>query len=181
MGLDVSTTTAGWAIFESVDERPILGYISLAKAETLYDKAVIFQDGLEKLLKQYAVSEIFLEEDLQKFTRGKSSAAVLQKLSRFNGMASLISFQLSGKPPVHLNVNAARRLVGCKIDRADKELTTKEKVFEWAVNDSMLRDYPWPTRVVFSGPRKGEIEKLKEVGDMIDAYIVAHAGFLSKT
>lgn len=178
MGLDVSTTTAGWAIFDNLEARPIMGFISLGKEESLYEKADKFKIEIDKILKKYNVDEVFLEEDLQRFSKGKSSSAVLQKLSRFNGMASFIVFQLLGKPPVHINVNVARRLVGCKIDKTDKTLSVKEKVLQWSETAPFVSDYPWPTKVILSGKRKGEIVKIKEVGDMLDAYIVAHAGHL---
>jgi hypothetical protein len=175
LGLDVSTSTVGWSLYDNDWERPILGFISLKSEDTLIQKATMFQKEIDLIVKKFNVDAVYIEEDLQKFTRGMSSAATLQKLSRFNGMACLVMYNVMGYEPTHLNVNLARKSIGCKVDRTDKSKTTKEKVFAW-VDDHLC--YPWPTKVVLRGERKGEIENLKECFDMADAFVISKAGYL---
>lgn len=179
LGLDISTTTVGWSLLISEGPKVILGYIPLAHHDGLFQKSLEVQETLCKLSSRDDITHVFIEEDLQRFTKGMSSAATLQKLSRFNGMTSLLVFQTFGMEPQYLNVNNARRSVGCKIDHKDKSKTTKEKVLEWTTTDDMLRDYSWPTRKILQGKRKGSTMMIKECGDMADAFVISKAGLLT--
>lgn len=177
LGLDVSTTTAGWTIVvehEGTINLLAMGYIPLGKYKTLLDKADKLEKELSKIIDLTPVDAIFIEEDLQRFTPGQSSAAVLQKLSRFNGMAMLLAYKVSKTKPEHVNVTAARKMVGCLVDRKDKSKTTKEKVFDWILRE--LPDYVWPTKLVKRGKKAGEAVKVPECYDMADSYVVAKAG-----
>lgn len=151
-----------------------MGYIPMDSETSLIQKSLVLRKGLSELLAKHEITHVFVEEDLKKFTKGKSSAGVLQKLSRFNGMAMLTIFQLTSQEPSHLNVNNARRSVGCIIDPKDKRLTTKEKVMRWV--NSALPEYPWPVKVVLRGKKKGEQVRVPQTHDMADAYVIARAG-----
>lgn len=180
LGLDVSTTTAGWSVVvEDAGQIQLLdmGYIPLGTCKTLLDKADKLERELEKILASSPIDAIFIEEDLQRFTPGQSSAAVLQKLSRFNGMAMLLVYKLTNIKPEHVNVTAARKIVGCLVNKKDKSKTTKEKVFEWILGE--LPGYGWPTKLVKRGKKAGEHVRVPECYDMADSYVVAKAGAIT--
>jgi len=174
LGLDISTTTIGWCTMTHDGFSLEMGYIPLGKLENLYQKAAEFRVALKEIISANDITDVFIEEDLQRFRKGFSSAKVIRKLSRFNGMASLIVYDELDMEPQLINVNTARKLIGCTYNKKDKSKTTKEKVFEWIIKE--LPDEFWPTKVISRGPRKGMVVKIVECGDMADAYVMAKAG-----
>ena len=60
-------------------------------------------------------THVFIEENLQSFRSGFSSAQTLSTLARFNGMVSQVCYSEFGIIPEYINVNSARKNLGIKI------------------------------------------------------------------
>lgn len=175
LGLDISTSSTGWSVLDTEGTLVEQSYIRLDKIKNTMTKASEVSSTLEDIKEKYDITSIFIEENLQMFRPGLSSAKVLITLARFNGMVTLMSYKVFGIEPEFLNVNAARKLVGLKIDRKDKSKTTKEKVLEW-VDDELDQSYVWPKRTLKSGPRKGTEVYESGCYDIADAHVIALAG-----
>ena len=176
LGLDVSTACTGLSVFNGDHEFVGMGAIELSKIKGFYHKADIVRQKIDELSKQYKISHIYIEENLQSFRRGFSSAQTLSTLARFNGVVSLISYETFGIEPVHINVNAARKALGIKLVRKSKGgAPTKQQIFEWVDNDlaGLGTTYQWPIKILRSGPRKGFELLDHSAYDMADAYVIA--------
>ena len=79
--------------------------------------------------------------------------------------------------PEFVNVNAARKFVGVKVNRkSDKN--TKQQILEFVQNkDQSLQ---WPTKVLKRGPRRGNVILVKECYDMADAYVIAQSAVVQE-
>jgi Holliday junction resolvasome RuvABC endonuclease subunit len=176
LGLDISTSSTGWAVLDAEGTLIEQSYIRLDKIKNTMEKATEVADVLAKIKEKYKIESIFIEENLQMFRPGLSSAKTLITLARFNGMVTLLSYKILNIEPEFLNVNSARKLVGLKIDRKDKTRTTKEKVLDW-VDKELNQSFNWPKKTLKSGPRKGT--EIYENGcyDMADSYVIAMAGY----
>ena len=175
LGLDVSTSCTGWSVISSLTGKLISqNYIHLSKLKDTFKKAELVMSNLEKINEKYDITHVFIEENLQMFRPGLSSAKTLITLARFNGMVSLLSYQVFDIDPQFLNVNAARKSVGLKIDKKDKTRTTKEKVLKWVSNEII---FEWPIKTLKSGPRKGLQVYDPGCYDIADAYVIALAGY----
>lgn len=153
----------------------MLDAINLSRHKTVYDKAVQIKKAFSVLKEQYEIKQIFVEENLQAFRPGFSSAKTILTLAKFNGITCLLANQEFGIEPIDINVNVARKTVDLKILRGKKtQKNTKQQVFEW-VNQKI--DFDWPIKVLKSGPRKGESIYESCVYDMADAFVIARAGF----
>jgi hypothetical protein len=156
-----------------------MGCIHMFNIKSPYDKAQRVSDTLSNLMIRYNITHVFIEENLQAFRPGLSSAKTLLTLARFNGVVSYICSQVFDSPPIFLNVNAARKSVGLKIIRKSKGgKETKHQVIEW-VTSALERQgisHHWPTRILKSGPRRGQQELDRGCFDMADAYVIATAG-----
>ena len=175
LGLDVSTSCTGWCILNNDGMMLDMGYVSLAKLSGIFEKAKAVEDELCKLYVKYDISSVFIEENLQAFRPGLSSAKTLLTLARFNGVISYISFMTFEYEPTYINVNTARKKLGIKLIRKKNGgKNTKDQIVDWV--DSELDSYSWPTKILKSGKRKGQ--EVLEIGcyDMADAYVIAHAG-----
>ena len=181
LGLDISTSCTGWSVLSSVGSLIDIGYIRLAKAGTIYQKAETVRDTLEKIKKDYNIERIYIEQNLQAFRSGFSSAKTIDKLARFNGIISYISYDIFNIDPRFLNVNRARKSLGIKIIRKkDGGSPTKEQILEWVTVEISRESFLWPKKVLKSGPRKGAEVLLAECYDMADAYVIARAGQISE-
>jgi len=174
LGLDISTSTTGYCIF---DENGLLhiGYICLKKHTGLFEKAAEIKRAMQNIKEKYDIKEIAVEENLQAFRPGLSSAGTLMKLAQFNGVVQWICYEVFGIPAISFNVNTARKTVGLKIRRKDP-MTTKDQVLAWV----QLQEpkYNWPIREVTRGRNKGQVRFLNECYDMADAYVIAKSCYI---
>ena len=177
LGLDVSTSCTGWCIIDRDAKLVRMGYIKLSKISSVFEKAKVTQAELGKLCEEFSIDDVFIEENLQAFRPGFSSAKTLISLSRFNGIVSYLCEQIFETEPRFINVNAARKIVGLKIVRKSKGgMPTKHQVLDWVSNQLEGFTHQWPIRVLKSGPRKG-ISTLEDgCYDMADAFVIAQAG-----
>ena len=177
LGLDISTSCTGWCILSENGDIKNIGYVDTSKKKTLYEKANLIKSEISTLNIFNDIVDIFIEENLQSFRSGFSSAKTISTLAKFNGIVSYICFQEFSKEPVFFNVNSARKILGISLKRKkDGGLPTKEQLLQWAQDNI---EYSFPTKVLKSGPRKGEEIIDPRASDMIDAYIIAKAGIHS--
>jgi len=172
-GLDISTSCIGACIVDTKKEKKYI-YFFKPRGSDWMDKASVTKDFLHNLFLDHEIEKVFIEENLQAFRPGLSSAKTLMALSRFNGIVSFMIKDIFGIKPEFLNVNTARKSLGIKIERKSK-LSTKEQVFAWVKGNF---EYTWPTRILKSGKRKGQEVLCDEVYDMADAYVIVHAGLV---
>lgn len=181
LGLDISTSCTGWCVLSSHEGTPesiCMGYYDLKGKSGLFDKAKSIKDELASLHIDHEITDVFIEENLQSFRSGFSSAQTLSTLSRFNGIVSYLCFEEFGFEPKFLNVNSARKSIGLKIIRASKGGDpTKDQVLNWAKNET--KEYSWPLKTLKSGPRKGITILDPRCYDIADAYVIARAGLLN--
>ena len=177
LGLDISTSCTGWCVLDDSGEILKMGYIDLSKEKCIFKKSKQVKNKIQSLHIDHNIEKIFIEENLQSFRSGFSSARTISTLSKFNGIVSFVCFEEFAVVPQFLNVNSARKVLGIKIKRKkDGGLPTKEQIAEWSQKNV---NYNWPVKVLKSGPRKGETIMDKRSYDMMDAYIVAKAGLTS--
>ena len=173
LGLDVSTSCIGYCLKEGKDIKA-MHYIKFSSKKTLMEKAKIFEEWLTVLLSKNNVHQIYVEEPFLGFGKGMSSAKTITTLYSFNGIVQFICYKATQKEVHLINVNRARKSLGIKTIAVKKcGIPVKEQVFNW-VNNKLL--YPWPKKVLKSGPRKGTEIIIAEARDMSDAWVIASAG-----
>jgi|LWDU01.1.fsa_nt_gi Holliday junction resolvasome RuvABC endonuclease subunit len=179
LGLDVSTSITGYCIMDTGDT---VGHrliksdsIIIAKVKDPYIKSLMVRDEFKKLSKKFEIDKIVIEENLQAFRRGLSSARTLSTLARFNGIVTFLAQDVFGAPVEMINVNSARSLAGLKVDRKSEQ-TIKEQVLEWVRSTPEFQNFDWPTKTLKSGVRKGLTIDAPECFDIADAAVVCLAG-----
>jgi Holliday junction resolvasome RuvABC endonuclease subunit len=175
LGLDVSTSSTGWAILNDDGSLVDMGSFKITKYDNLFDKAQAIRIGLTDLRDQYTVSKISNEEPLQGFRRGMSSAHTLLTLARFNGIVSWLAFDVFNIKPIFFDSTSARRGLGIKID---KSRDTKDQIMEWV---EVVTGKQLPRRVASAVKKKGMTLFAAGVNDAADAYVMARAAYLLKS
>ena len=174
LGLDISTSCTGWCILSEDAELIDLGYFNLNSYSGLFKKSAEVKKRLLSLKEEFNIEKVFIEENLQAFRPGFSSAKTIVTLARFNGVVSYLTSQTFNLEPEYINVNVARKKVGLKIvPKRSGGAPTKDQVFDWV---SSKIQFDWPTKVMKSGPRKGQTVLEDFRYDMADAFVICLAG-----
>lgn len=171
LSLDISTSCTGYSLFDQ-NQLVKIGHVDLTKKEGLFEKSKHIKDELLKLKEAFNISHIIVEENLQAFRPGLSSAKTLLTLAQFNGVVRWICFENICASIESINVNTARKSVGLKIDKSITK-TTKEQVLEWVSSD--CQELHWPIKTVKSGRNKGQVIIDPVSYDMADSYVIGKA------
>jgi len=124
IGLDISTSITGCTIIDG--NRVVLNEAwDTRKYKDFFEKAHHVQRELEKLHSQYGdkITAVYIEQSLQSFRSGFSSAKTLSTLSRFNGVVSWFIYDLFEIKPKYVAATSARKLCGIKVPRGQKAKT----------------------------------------------------------
>jgi len=176
LGLDISTSITAYSLMDT--EAPQSDClvksegIHLSQHKSIYDKAECFKAVLLELHKKYQIDEIIVEEALQSFRRGFSSAKTLSTLSKFNGIICYLSEDIFKIPVELVNVTHARSSLGIKIDRKS-DVNLKDQVFNWVSKRPEFESFLWPTKTMKSGPRKGKTINDPCCYDIADAAVMS--------
>lgn len=170
LGIDISTSTVGFAIIDSNGKLIKADYVYLHLFDTLYEKATVVKEHLINIKNEHDIKHIAIEKNMLGFRRGLSSAQTIIKLARFNGIISYIAQLMFEIEPEMISVTSARKAIGVPIT---KGCDVKKVVIDWVTDRE--KDYDWPTKVLKSGPRKGKVVLEKGVEDACDAYVMAHS------
>ena len=85
LGLDISTTTTGYAISTQTKIYE-MGFVDLKKYTDISDKAWALIDALNELNDIESVKTIVVEDSLSGFSRGRTSQQTIIKLAKFNAV-----------------------------------------------------------------------------------------------
>ena len=80
LALDISTSCTGYCLFDE-DELVDIGHIDLSKHKGLYEKAKHVKARIFELGSKYRIHRVVVEENLQAFRPGLSSAKTLMTLA----------------------------------------------------------------------------------------------------
>jgi len=164
LGLDISTSITGVSI---VDRNSELIYCEAWRTDkknlSFYQKLDIIRDRICFIKTQYPIEMIYVEEPLGRFAAGRSSAQVISKIQRFNGIVCWLLREIFDMEPQYINASSARKMCGIKITRGEK---AKAVVLAYLLKNE--KDF------------KAEYTKngnpVKGVYDKADSLVIAKAG-----
>ena len=168
LGLDVSTSITGVSVIYKNGE--ILFYEAWDMRNkryflTLWDKADFIENKLRelKVRKKFIIEKIYIEQSLQAFRPGLSSAKTILTLAKFNGIVSYLARRVYEMEPEYVGASSARKLCGIKVERGKK---AKEVVLQHILDTEPKFKISYTSH---GNPKPGSY-------DMSDAIIVARAG-----
>jgi len=164
LGLDISSSRIGYCLINEKEELLLVDEIKLKSSQSLEERADIFKDTMKIIKEHSEIEYVFIEQPFIAFSGGKTTAATMAKLQRFNGMCSYVVHDLFGHTPTLIQANKARGLVGLKIKRGSK---TKLKVIEWVSEK-------YPKEFIVEYTRHGNPKPGTD--DKADAIVIANAG-----
>ena len=85
LGLYASTTTVGYAFVDGKDI-VTMGFIPIQKEKTIRDKVQLTMDTITQLDPFDKIEQIYIEDSLSGFMRGRTSQQTIIKLAKFNAV-----------------------------------------------------------------------------------------------
>lgn len=165
LGLDISTSITGVTLLDSEGEIVKNFAVDTRKYKNFFEKAKVVHEALIELSKLENIEKVYIEQSLQSFRSGFSSAKTLSTLSRFNGVVSWFCYTLFGFEPEYIGASSARKQVGIRTVKGRK---AKELVLEYVL-DSV-------PGVTIEYTRHGNPKP--QCFDKADSWVIARAGWL---
>jgi hypothetical protein len=167
LGLDISTSITGYTVLDNDGKIVVCDHIDLRKEKNFFQKAEQIEGVLNRLRSQYFIELVYIEQSLQSFRSGFSSAQTLSLLSKINGIVSWMCYNTFGGEPKYLAATSARKLCGITIPRGQK---AKAVALQFVVDNVPDFDVQYTRH---GNPKAG-------YADRSDSYIIAHAGWLNE-
>jgi Holliday junction resolvasome RuvABC endonuclease subunit len=165
LGLDISTSCTGVTILDYTG-RVVLNDCWKFKEDDVFDKLERAKKEIQELKKKYPITQVFVEESLQAFRPGFSSAKTILSLAKFNGILCWMIWEEMAIKVQYIGSTTARKSCGIKIV---KGTPAKQQVMDW-----MLQNQSW-----FKIEHKKNSENIKDhFYDMADSWVIAKAGLL---
>ena len=168
LGLDISTSITGFTLLGDSGDVVLCDYINLKKLSSMFEKAKEVESRLQTLVDNNNIKQIWIEESLQMFSSGMSSAKTLATLTKFNGIISWIAWDKFSIQPEYIAAVSARKEIGLTVSKGQRG---KDVVMKY-----MLDNHPW---FVVDYGRTGKIKP--HFYDMADSFVVAKAGYIRCT
>jgi hypothetical protein len=167
LGLDISTSIIGATLIDDI------GQVLYCEAWDMrnknhfprpFSKATFVKERLLDLTSEFRIEHIFVEQSLQAFRPGFSSAKTLLTLAKFNGIVSYICLDVLGIEPEYIGASTARKSNGIKVPRGEK---AKQVVLQYVLDNepNFVVDYTKQ-----GNPKPGSY-------DRADSLIIARAGY----
>ena len=162
LGLDISTSITGATILDKNGKIVYNDSWDTRKFKNFFEKAKFVEDKIKEL--NYPIQKIYVEQSLQSFRSGFSSAKTLSTLSRFNGVVSWLAYTILRVEPEYLAASSARKLCGIKIPKGQK---AKQVVLNYIVDNvpDVLIEY-----TKHGNPKPNCYDKA-------DSWVIAKAGY----
>ena len=168
LGLHISTSITGYTILDNDGNIVLCDHIDLRKEKNFFKKADMIEEKLNYLSYRFHINKIYVEQSLQSFRSGFSSAQTLSLLSKINGIVSWQCYKIFGLQPEYLAATSARKTCGIKVPKGQK---AKDVTLQFVVDNvpSFVIEY---TR--HGNPKAG-------YADRSDSYVIAKAGLIRES
>ena len=167
LGLDISTSIIGITVLDKdgkIIKTDALDLRNKNHFPDIYTKYSHVQGRLLDIFSNYGIKHIFIEQSLQMFRSGFSSAKTLSTLSSFNGVVSYLCYRESGIKAEHIPASSARKSCGINIAKGTK---AKEQVVKFLLDNE--------PKFTVEYTKSGNLKP--KYYDIADSIVIAKAGY----
>ena len=168
LGLDISTSITGATVLDAAGKVVFCTAWDMRNKKyfpTLFDKSDFIKDRIWELDDMFHIDAVYIEQSLQSFRSGFSSARTLSTLSRFNGIVSWLCYSIFNIVPEYIAATSARKKCGITIPKGSK---AKQIVIQYVVDN--VPD----VAIVYT--KHGNPKP--SCYDKADSWVIAKAGYL---
>jgi Holliday junction resolvasome RuvABC endonuclease subunit len=167
LGLDISTSIIGASVLDNNGEVVSTAAWDIRNKNHYPDIFTKYDHVRKELLdlqSTHNIEYIFVEQSLQMFRSGFSSAKTLSTLSSFNGVVSYLCYREMGIKPECISASSARKSCGIKIPKGTK---AKEMVIKFLLDNEPAFNVEYT--------KHGNIKP--KYYDIADSIVIAKAGY----
>jgi len=184
LGIDLSTSISGYSVIDEDGNLVLNDDVDTRRIKNLYKVADENADMIDKVVKDFNIKHIFIEENLSTFKTGFSSAQVLSKLSKINGIVSWHCWREHSLEPELLNSSSARKSAGLKLNNKKRE-NMRQRLLKEGKSESyakghrtkmIVHEYVQKTEPNFTFERTRSDNPRPASFDRADSVIIARAG-----
>jgi len=165
LGLDISTSITGYTVLDYEGNILACDHIDLRKEKDFFKKIQIVNSRLEVINDEHDIEQVYVEQSLQSFRSGFSSAQTLSLLSKINGIVSWLCYNMFYGEPKYLAATSARKLCGIKVPKGQK---AKAVSLQFVVDNVPGFEVQYTRH---GNPKAG-------YADRSDSYVIAKAGWI---
>lgn len=165
LGLDVSTSITGATIINNAGEVVYNEAWDTRKYKNIFEKAEFVNQKMIDL--PIKPDKIYIEQSLQSFRSGFSSAKTLSTLSRFNGAVSWLCYDILEIKPEYIAATSARKKCGIKVPKGVK---AKQVVIQYVLDNVPAVNIVYTKH---GNPKPSCFDKA-------DSWVIAQAGYLCR-
>ena len=167
LALDIGTKITGVTVLDYEGKVLLNEAWYFKRCKTFYEKVSLADDKLLEIYNNpdFRIERVYVEESLQRFAPGYSTAKILLTIGRFNGTLSWLVYKTFGIEVEYIGASTARKQCGIKIPRGQKAKAV--------VLQHLLDNEPW---FVVEYTKYGNPKS--EYFDMADSFVIAKAGLL---
>ena len=165
LGLDISTSITGATVIDKEGQIIYNEAWDLRRYKDFFEKATVVKNKIIQLKSAFTIKNIYIEQSLQSFRSGFSSAKTLSTLSRFNGVISWLCYSTLKIKPEYIAATSARKKCGIKVPKGTK---AKQVVIQYVIDNvpDVAIDY-----TKHGNPKP-------QCFDMADSWVIAQAGWI---
>ena len=165
LGLDISTSITGATIIDDSGKVIYNEAWDLRKYKDFFEKATVVKNKILQLEDTFLINKVYIEQSLQSFRSGFSSAKTLSTLSRFNGVISWLCYNTLEVKPEYIAATSARKKCGITVPKGTK---AKQVVIKHIIDNvpSVLIEY-----TKHGNPKP-------HCYDKADSWVIARAGWI---
>tara|TARA_A100001391_G_scaffold190357_1_gene162562 strand:- start:985 stop:1509 length:525 start_codon:yes stop_codon:yes gene_type:complete len=165
LGLDISTSITGATIIDDSGKVIYNEAWDLRKYKDFFEKATVVKNKIWQLEDTFLINKVYIEQSLQSFRSGFSSAKTLSTLSRFNGVISWLCYNTLEVKPEYIAATSARKKCGITVPKGTK---AKQVVIKHIIDNvpSVLIEY-----TKHGNPKP-------HCYDKADSWVIARAGWI---
>jgi hypothetical protein len=165
LGLDISTSITGATVLDEKGDVVYNEAWDTRKYKDFFEKAEQVEKRINQLRSDgFRIERVYIEQSLQSFRSGFSSAKTLSTLARFNGVVSWMVHRILQAKPEYVAATSARKLCGIAVPRGTK---AKERVIKHVIDNV--------PSVSITYTKHGNVKP--DCYDKADSWVVARAGW----
>ena len=167
LGLDISTSITGATIIDR-DGKVLLNEAwDTRKFKNFFEKVEYVEERIKELHNNgHRIERVYIEQSLQSFRSGFSSAKTLSTLARFNGVVSWLVYRILQAEPEYIAATTARKACGITVSKGQKG---KQVVMQYVIDN--VPD------VTITYTKHGNPKP--HCYDLADSWIIARAGWIN--
>jgi Holliday junction resolvasome RuvABC endonuclease subunit len=166
LGIDVGTQLLGFTVIDAQEKIIHNECIDLTSKKniSIFKKAAVVKERFIQIKNLYNIKNVFIEQSLNAFRPGSSSANVIVTISKFNGIVSWLCAEIFQTEPEYIGASTARKALGIKVEKGQnaKEIVLAHIL---GLESTFKVEY-----TAHNNPKKGTY-------DRADSYVIAKAGF----